>query len=335
MSTTLNRPTEPGTSAPSPPSFRTLARVVLRLHRGPLLTWVAVVVLVGAGLVWLRWVGVSVVLPGPLECWDGTGCGPQEVEADSGTWSILVFWLGWISVLLTGLPVAVAAWAGAALTGAEQERGTAALAWTQSVSPRRWVAVKWAVAGGVLVTGVSMLVPLYVWARSVPFLTQSGTYDWTEWVVFTASGPVTPALLLLALTLGAYAGLLLRRSLAALAVSAGTMFGAVQGLPQLIPYLWPAERAFGGLGEGVPSGAWRVSETALDAQGRPVPMGECLLDESAFRQCADAKGIEGVETLYHPVSHAIPLHLTETALILVLTAALAFAALRLLRRRTP
>ncbi|MFF8559560.1 hypothetical protein ACF06I_11715 [Streptomyces albidoflavus] len=198
---------------------------MLRLHRGALLTWVAVVVLVGAGLVWLRWVGVSVVLPGPLECWDGTGCGPQEVEADSGTWSILVFWLGWISVLLTGLPVAVAAWAGAALTGAEQERGTAALAWTQSVSPRRWVAVKWAVAGGVLVTGVSVLVPLYVWARSVPFLTQSGTYDWADWVVFTASGPVTPALLLLALTLGAYAGLLLRRSLAALAVSAGVMFG--------------------------------------------------------------------------------------------------------------
>lgn len=100
-----------------------------------MLTWVAVVVLAGAGLVWLRWVGVSVVLPGPLECWDGTGCAPQEVEADSGMWSSHVFWLGWTSVLLTGLPVAVAAWAGAALTGAEQERGTAALAWTQSVSP--------------------------------------------------------------------------------------------------------------------------------------------------------------------------------------------------------
>ncbi|UYM24311.1 hypothetical protein OIM90_17060 [Streptomyces sp. AD16] len=58
-----------------------------------------------------------------------------------------IFWLDWVSVLLLALPVAVAAWAGAALTGAEQERGTAALAWTQSVSPRRWIAVKWAVAG--------------------------------------------------------------------------------------------------------------------------------------------------------------------------------------------
>ncbi|PAX84543.1 ABC transporter, partial [Streptomyces albidoflavus] len=47
MSTTLNRPTVRGTSAPSSPSFLTLARVVLRLHRGALLTWGAVVVLVG------------------------------------------------------------------------------------------------------------------------------------------------------------------------------------------------------------------------------------------------------------------------------------------------
>ncbi|MEU7267653.1 hypothetical protein AB0A84_28660 [Streptomyces albidoflavus] len=57
MSTTLDKPGERTTSSPSSPSFGTLARVVLRLHRGALLTWVAVVVLAGAGLVWLRWVG--------------------------------------------------------------------------------------------------------------------------------------------------------------------------------------------------------------------------------------------------------------------------------------
>ncbi len=154
MSTTLNRPTRQGTSPHSSPSFGTLARVVLRLHRGALLTWVAVVVLVGAGLVWLRWVGVSVVLPGPLECWVGPGCGPQEAVQESEM-THHIFWLDWVSVLLLALPVAVAAWAGTALTGAEQERGTAALAWTQSVSPRRWIAVKWAVAGGVLIAGAS------------------------------------------------------------------------------------------------------------------------------------------------------------------------------------
>ncbi|MEY6569222.1 ABC transporter, partial [Streptomyces sp. PGLac3x] len=65
MSATLNGPAGKGTSSPSSPSFGTLARVVLRLHRGALLTWVAVVVLVGVWLVWLRSVGMSVEVVGP------------------------------------------------------------------------------------------------------------------------------------------------------------------------------------------------------------------------------------------------------------------------------
>ena len=126
------------------------------------------------------------------------------------------------------------------------------------------------------------------------------------------------------------------RSLAALAVSAGAMVGVVQGLPLLIPRLWPAERVFGWEMGAAPAKAWVVSEEALDAQGRAVSMDGCYRESDALiRECVEAKGGVGFETVYHPVSHAVPLHLAETALILVLTAALAFAALRLLRRRTP
>lgn len=190
--------------------------------------------------------------------------------------------------------------------------------------------------GGVLIAGASSLVLLFVWARSVPYMDGSPLDDWTDWLTFSASGPVAPALFLLGLTLGAYAGLLLRRSLAALAVSAGAMFGVVQGLPLLIPHLWPTERIFGWTVTAAPARAWVLSESALDAQGRPVSMSDCQYGrESLVRQCAEAKGVEGFETLFHPASHAVPLHLAETALILALTAALAFAALRLLRRRTP
>lgn len=335
MSTTLNRSTGQGTSPHSSPSFGTLARVVLRLHRGALLTWVAVVVLVGVWLVWLRSVGVSVEVVGPSDCWSAYDC-PEPGKESERAQMLHVGWLSWSPPLLLGLSVAVAAWAGGALTGAEQEKGTAALAWTQSVSPRRWVAVKWAVAGGVLGAGVSVLVLLHVWARSVPYMNASPLDDWSDWPVFTTSGPVAPALFLLALTLGAYAGLLLRRSLAALAVSAGAMFGVVQGLPLLIPHLWPKERIFGWEMGAAPAKAWVVSEEAVDAQGRALSMDGCYRESDALiRQCVEAKGGVGFETVYHPVSHAVPLHLAETALILVLTAALAFAALRLLRRRTP
>ncbi|MFF3521584.1 ABC transporter [Streptomyces albidoflavus] len=336
MSTTLNRAAGKGTSSPLAPSFGTLARVVLRLHRGALLTWIAVVVLAGAGLVWLRSEGMSVEVAGPPECSGRLDCmsmGPV-FEPDFG---VHLFWSGSaVPFLLCVFSVAVAGWAGAALTGAEQERGTAALAWTQSVSPRRWVAVKWGVAGALLVGGVGVLVPLYLWSRAVPYMADSPLDDWTDWLVFTASGPVAPALFLLALTLGAYVGLLLRRSLVALAVSAGAMFGVVQGLPLLIPHLWPKERIFGWEMGAAPAKAWIVSEEAVDAQGRAVSMDGCYRESDALiRQCAEAKGVEGFETLFHPVSHAVPLHLAETALVLVLTATLAFAALRLLRRRTP
>ncbi|NEC12708.1 ABC transporter [Streptomyces sp. SID8014] len=331
MSTTLNRQATPVISSASPPSLGTLARVVLRLHRGALVTWLAVVVLVAVGLVWLRSVGVSAT----PDCWGQPGCLPGDRGVNPGLMLHLEWSVRTVPLLLSALPVAVAAWAGAALTGAEQERGTVAFAWTQSVSPRRWIAVKWSVAGALLVAGVGLLVPLYVWARSLPYMTESPMNDWTVWLLSSAPGPATPALYLLALTLGAYTGLLLRRSLAALAVSAVAMFGVVKGLPPLIPHLWPAERILGWERGAAPAKAWVVSEEAVDAQGRAVSMDGCYRESDALvRQCVEAKGGVGFETVHHPVSHALPLHLAETALLLVLTAVLAFAALRLLRRRT-
>ncbi|WP_256968133.1 ABC transporter [Streptomyces sp. CS227] len=296
------------------------------------MTWLAVVVLVAVGLVWLRSVGVS----GTPDCWGQPGCLPEGRGVDPRLMLHLEWSVRTVPLLLSALPVAVAAWAGAALTGAEQERGTVAFAWTQSVSPRRWVAVKWSVAGALLVAGVGPLVWLYVWARSLPYMTESPMNDWTVWLLSAAPGPATPALYLLALTLGAYTGLLLRRSLAALTVSAVAMFGVVKGLPPLIPHLWPTERVFGWEMGAAPAKAWVVSEEALDAEGRAVSMDGCYRESDALiRECVEAKGGVGFETVYHPASHAVPLHLAETALILVLTAALAFAALRLLRRRTP
>ncbi|MEU0393296.1 hypothetical protein ABZ208_11045 [Streptomyces sp. NPDC006208] len=44
------------------------------------------------------------------------------------------------STLIAWLPFAVAVYAGGVLIVRELERGTAALAWTQSVTPARWLA---------------------------------------------------------------------------------------------------------------------------------------------------------------------------------------------------
>ncbi|GGN25411.1 hypothetical protein GCM10011578_059270 [Streptomyces fuscichromogenes] len=114
--------------------------------------------------------------------------------------------------------VAVAAWAGGALLGRELESGTAELAWTQSVSPARWLAAKLTTAAVPVAAGGALLALLFGWAWSSD--RDSLVSNWTYDRVFIPRGPLLPALLLLGLAVGALAGIALRRTLPALGAAA-------------------------------------------------------------------------------------------------------------------
>ncbi|WP_328639447.1 hypothetical protein [Streptomyces canus] len=193
-----------------------LTRTVLRLHRTALVVWGVFVLACVGYLVWLTEVTADSVHATLAACRDdGPGlCG-------IGAWRDYTEPMGWTSTFMYYSFWAVAAWAGGALIGRELESGTARLAWTQSCTPTRWLAVKLAVPAVLIVLAGAVFVPVYRWAWSAHRDLMGD--DWSFPDVFAARGPVVVAYGLCALAVGTLAALLLRRSLPALAVAVTVM----------------------------------------------------------------------------------------------------------------
>jgi hypothetical protein len=120
----------------------------------------------------------------------------------------------WLGVLVVVAPGLLGMFWGAPLVAREFEDGTFRLAWTQSVTRTRWMAVKLAVAGlgGMAAAGLLSLVVTW-WSGPLDraALNQFGTFDQRDIV------PVGYAAF--AFTLGALAGALIRRTLPAMFVT--------------------------------------------------------------------------------------------------------------------
>jgi hypothetical protein len=110
----------------------------------------------------------------------------------------------------------VGAFWGAPLLAAEFERGTNALAWTQSVSLGRWLAVKLGLLGALIVVAALTLSAMITAWLSV-FRDVTGDKS-LEAGTFTMIGVVPAGWWLFAFALGAAAGTFFRRTLAAMAV---------------------------------------------------------------------------------------------------------------------
>ncbi|MFH0521682.1 hypothetical protein ACHBTE_31440 [Streptomyces sp. M41] len=291
------------TARATPAGLRGLIRAVLRLHRAALTLWCLALVAATAVLIWMYAIADE-ARRGDVPCATPARAGfPGCVTIDAIT--VDQVYAGWIELVTTALAYAilpVAAWAGAALIGRELESGTAQLAWTQSVTPARWLAVKLAVPAVLLTSGTGVIVLLNVWARG-----DSGPNLVGEWYypdVFVGTGPTAVAHPLVGLALGALAGLLLRRALPAAAVGFASTLVLYVLLDRFRAHLWPA--------------------VTRDDQGRPeLPRSAWQLDD------------EGAGQVFHPVSHHWPLQLVESGVLLAVAAAATLAAFGILRRRTP
>ncbi|MDW4909733.1 cbb3-type cytochrome c oxidase subunit 3, partial [Streptomyces sp. ADMS] len=120
-----------------------LTWTLLRVHRSALWFWLLYVAVAAGVILWTYGPGGTAAMEELARsgCRDGgtpdPGCdalGPHGARWDTG------IALG--SALVFLAPPLIAAWAGGSLTGREMENGTAQLAWTQSVSPARWLAAK-------------------------------------------------------------------------------------------------------------------------------------------------------------------------------------------------
>ncbi|MEU5797227.1 ABC transporter permease [Streptomyces sp. NPDC047813] len=304
-------------------------RWLLRLHRPALYTW---------AVLWLALVALLIALSGPLadaaaEGWrQYEACGMSErCSYDQNAILRYKSSYDYATIALNVLPFLLAAWAGAALTGRELESGTARLAWTQATSPARWLAVRLAVPA----LGVTVCTTLLAWLHHRAWAAGQGRIDsakvWYDRFTFHAGGPTLVAMALAGLAAGALAGLLLRRTLPALAVGL-VAAGVVRGLTELaMPHLWPAVTRLSTVDQGFLGKGMVVDQGMVTASGAHVPPPTC--DSPA--SCATAfDRFTGRYNTYQPQSHLWDLQLTTTALTLAVAALLVTGCFLVLRRQT-
>ncbi|WP_328943472.1 ABC transporter permease [Streptomyces sp. NBC_00250] len=297
---------------------------------------------------WLT--GALVVLTlaviGGLRLWDAqtpdvyVQDGYQVPSIDNRGYATLRWAMEYFSMGVVLLPLLVGAFVAGPLIARELESGTYKLSLTQSISPARWLGSKLLTSTAAAVGATLLLMAVYAlgWVR----VGGSSELHWADRGSYEATGTALVAYVLLAVAVGALVGLLIRRTLVAMAVT-----GGVVGLVLLIlgARRWdflpvttitgPADAESTVL--TMPEHGLLMEQGLISASGErwpgwfcssePVPAidGSCLPQEPIASQYLD----------YHPGSHFWPTQLIETGIVLALAALALFAAFRVLRARHP
>ncbi|MFI0505649.1 ABC transporter permease [Streptomyces albogriseolus] len=327
MTAALTTPAAPATPR-APRQWRWLAR----LHRPALVCGGALVLLTAAALVWLG---------GPLTeasaaAWKAyNACAWDEVcRYDQDAIILHKEVHTWTTAAVLAVPFLVAAWAGGALVGRETESGTARLAWTQGVSPTRWLASRLALPALLAVAGSGLPAALHRWAWTAADGRVDTAKPWHGSATFLAGGTVPVGLTLAGLAAGVLAGLLLRRAMAALATAAVATGVLWAGVHAALPYLWPSVTRVSSLWEGPAGSGMHVGEGVLTAGGGRAAA-PCFT--SRLADCRAELADLGATAFYrdvHPAAHYWPLQLVATGVLLAVAALLAYAAFRVVRRTT-
>jgi hypothetical protein len=147
-------------------------------------------------------------------------------------------------VVLSAAPVIAAFWGGP-LVARELEAGTHRLVWNQSITRRRWLTVKLLVAGGLAVVAVGSVSLLLTWwsspiDRAVAAGHGAGRFSLPRMdpVVFGARGIVAMGYVVFGLAVGVTLGLLVRRSIPAVAMTLVVLTAMEILMPRLVrPHL--------------------------------------------------------------------------------------------------
>ncbi|MFF7163879.1 ABC transporter permease [Streptomyces sp. NPDC008086] len=311
---------------------RGLLWAMLRLHRWALWFWLPLVAVGAGALLWAYG-------PGADAAWaeyHKAGCGSTtatgldcDLVGPAYTRYDTVVGVG-VGILALA-PFLVAGWAGAALIGRELENGTAQLAWTQSVSPARWLAAKLAVPAALITAGMLVLTLLHrlLWSTDGQLREAMGSGHWYEGTTYEANGTLATSYALLGLAVGVLAGLLQRRALPALGLAVVVLALLATVLGTVRPYLWPL-KTLTNKHEYPAYIGMVVDEGALTSTGARVADPICV--DNA--KCLADHDIVGFYRDYHPSSHFWPLQLVETGIVLAVTALAVLIAFRLLNGRT-
>ncbi|MEV6877148.1 transporter [Amycolatopsis sp. NPDC051128] len=268
------------------------------------------------------------------------------------------------------LPAVIGVFWGVPMITRELESGTHSLVWNQTITRRRWLTTK--LGYGVLVAMVAaalLSVAVTWWASPIDALaaiqTDRGMLPRISPVVFGARGIVPIGYAAFALVLGVAVGMLLRRTVAAMAVTLVTLAAVLLLVPAFVrPYLLPpqietaaitgenitnisGDNTHGILEIGVrkPAGAWVLANETLDPAGNvadPLPdfvqvcaprPGAGPPEHGSMETCLAQLGVHGYQQrlTFQPGSRFWPLQWLELALYLAMTALLTWFCFRRVR----
>ncbi|MFJ8827404.1 ABC transporter permease [Streptomyces sp. NPDC102467] len=301
-----------------------LTWTVLRLHRIALGAWIGYVAVAAGLLLWL-WGPGSAGLDITGHCVPGIGNSCTATGPTADTYRHV---LDAVQASMGAVPLLAAVFTGGMLIGRELEHGTAQLAWTQSMSPVRWLTAKLTLPALLLTVGTGLLVALrHAVAARAPGLPDN---QWYVSGTFDVLGTTAVALPLLGLACGALGALWQRKALPAAGFSGVLLLLLTVLAGVLRPHLWPTVTATGSLRQGYPGFTGDVrDEGAITGSGAVVADPMC----GDNRACLTDRHITGFYTEGHPPSHFWPLQLVETGLLLLLAGGITFLAFRILRRR--
>lgn len=244
--------------------------------------------------------------------------------------------------LSIALPLLLGAFLGAPLIARETEHATNVLAWTQTVTRRRWLFTK---VGSVLVATVvvsAIVSALVTWWSRTPNALDGNRFQGAQ---FDTQNVAPIAFALFGVALGLATGAFFRRTLPALAATVGLYAGirvlvAVYVRPHYMKALTISSRL--GSEVKVPSGSWSLGEHIVDPSGGAVPASGRINIPSSCQAtlntrdgplpCLGRLGYRSVAR-FHPPSQYWHFQWTESAIFVVLAAGLvAFALVRTLRR---
>ena len=270
-----------------------------------------------------------------LKCHGAGWCGTVGVSSGNGLVSRSI--AGSILVL----PGLLAMFWGVPLVAKELEEGTHVLAWTQSVTRRRWIVANlgWALlASATLGAAMSALL---TWWRG-PANAAYGRLG----TAFDIQGFVPVAYCVFGVTLGIATGSLLKRVLPALAATLGVLVAvrAAVAISLRSHFLTPISLTFRGNPDmmrfGALSKVWLLSERTFDAAGHIVTppfawTAACQTSASTNQSISDCLAAHGYRTIFvfQPESRFWAFQTIESTIFLTLSILLVTFTYRRLSRR--
>jgi len=339
-------------AAPRPVPWRRMAGVTWRQHRFAL---AGVAVLLGALAVWLWIIGRPLhhAYAAAIACRPAgsAACG-NLVGLFNGTNDRIAGATTPGGLFLQLVPVLIGAFAGVPVLAREMETGTFRYAWTQGFGRWRWALAKLGLLGAVLAAATGAVGLLVSWYYQPYFAPGNQARSLSEMspfpTLFSLRGVAFPAWTLVAFTIGALAGMLIRRILPAIIATLAAYAGLAVATAVFLRehYLTPLRTS----NPNVPGTAWIISQwwskdgrfafTGLPPDsllGRycsalPAGPGKAGISTQQFAQCLARHGYTQW-TSYQPASRFWPVQWIEGGWLLALSALLIATTIWLVRRR--